>query len=78
MHWKDGSYYKGEWNKGVQHGQGEMSIIENGVKKFKRGKFKKNVFIETLQEVPEMPEQSEIDDGKASTLELNDDIATNS
>ena len=62
----------------MQHGQGEMSIIENGVKKFKRGKFKKNVFIETLQEVPEMPEQSEIDDGKASTLELNDDIATNS
>ena len=67
MWWIDGSYYKGQWNKGVQHGEGEMSILENGVKKVKRGKFWKNVFIDTLQEVPEMPEPNEVDEAWMST-----------
>ena len=26
MNWVDGSYYKGDWDKGVEQGEGEMKI----------------------------------------------------
>ena len=42
MYWTDGSYYKGHWEKGIQHGEGELVIPG---KKPKRGVFQNNIFI---------------------------------
>ena len=43
MYWGDGSYYKGEWVRGIQHGEGMLFLPGQGVKK---GKFKDNVLVE--------------------------------
>jgi hypothetical protein len=32
MNWKDGSLYKGEWKKGIQHGKGKMTFPDGRVK----------------------------------------------
>ena len=41
MYWTDGSVYKGEWNKGIQHGKGIMTFPDGRVKD---GYFENNVF----------------------------------
>lgn len=41
MFWTDGSYYKGNWKDGVQHGQGELKLADGQVKK---GFFTNNKF----------------------------------
>ena len=42
MYWSDGSYYKGEWQKGIQHGEGAIYVPSQGLK---RGKFLNNVLV---------------------------------
>lgn len=42
MYWTDGSYYKGNWERGIQHGEGEMCMPGEVPK---RGMFECNVFI---------------------------------
>ena len=42
MFWKDGSWYKGDWEMGVQHGFGTIRLIDGTVKK---GRFENNVYI---------------------------------
>ena len=56
MIWKDGTKYKGEWVKGIQHGTGEM-IYKDGT--IKSGSFKENVFTESIQEVDERSETTD-------------------
>jgi hypothetical protein len=41
MIWTDGSSYQGEWNRGIQHGQGKM-IFPNGT--VKEGLFELNIY----------------------------------
>lgn len=41
MYWADGTSYKGQWVKGVQHGEGE--VVENG--NLKKAQFRQNVAI---------------------------------
>lgn len=45
MFWGDGSYYKGAWVKGIQHGEGVLYVPGQGLKK---GKFQDNVMVELL------------------------------
>ncbi len=42
MYWTDGSQYKGEWSKGVQHGYGSL-ITSDG--RTLEGYFDNNVFV---------------------------------
>lgn len=42
MFWKDGSYYKGDWEMGVQHGFGTIRLVTGEVKK---GRFENNVYM---------------------------------
>lgn len=42
MYWSDGSYYKGEWKNGIQHGAGEIYVPGEG---FKKGVFEDNVLV---------------------------------
>ena len=44
MFWTDGSYYKGLWERGIQHGEGEMCMPGETPKK---GLFECNVYIGT-------------------------------
>jgi hypothetical protein len=37
MYWYDGNIYRGEWSKGVQHGMGELFVMDEGLM---CGKFK--------------------------------------
>ena len=59
MYWGDGSYYKGEWVRGIQHGEGMLFLPGQGIKK---GKFKDNVLVEITEEemliAPPQPQQS--------------------
>ena len=41
MDWHDGSFYEGEWNKGVQEGQGRLCLPDGRVKE---GIFRQNKF----------------------------------
>jgi len=41
MTWTDGSIYKGQWVKGIQHGWGKMSFPNGSVKD---GYFENNIF----------------------------------
>ncbi len=41
MYWTDGSVYKGEWKKGIQHGRGVMTFPDGRIKD---GYFDNNVF----------------------------------
>ena len=41
MYWTDGSIYKGEWFKGIQHGKGIMTFPDGRIKD---GLFENNVF----------------------------------
>ena len=43
MYWTDGSIYRGLWERGIQHGEGELIIPGKGVKK---GLFQNNTFID--------------------------------
>lgn len=43
IYWNDGSYYKGEWKAGIQHGAGIMYTPDEGLRK---GVFKNNMLIE--------------------------------
>ena len=45
MFWADGSYYKGDWEMGQQHGFGTIKLPEG---KIKKGKFENNVYIEKV------------------------------
>lgn len=47
MYWGDSSYYKGEWRKSIQHGEGVLFIPGQGTKK---GIFKDNVLVEIIEE----------------------------
>ena len=42
MYWNDGSFYKGEWRKGIQHGEGEIYVPSEG---YKKGLFENNVLV---------------------------------
>lgn len=42
MTWTDGSVYKGDWVRGVQHGFGQMILPDRTIKE---GQFEWNVFI---------------------------------
>ena len=53
MHWKDGSIYKGYWEKGVQSGLGIMTF-NDGVRK--AGIFKDNVYQTPLQNLEQIEE----------------------
>ena len=58
MKWIDGSEYKGDWKRGIQHGYGKM-IFPTG--EIKEGQFEMNIFIgkklENIQ--PRTPKKSE-------------------
>mgnify|MGYP000846670189 FL=1 len=41
MYWTDGSVYKGEWIKGIQHGKGIMTFPDGRIKD---GMFEDNIF----------------------------------
>lgn len=41
MVWNDGSYYEGEWSKGLQCGQGRL-VLPDG--RIKEGQFRNNKF----------------------------------
>ena len=41
MFWVDGTVYRGEWLKGVQHGYGKLILPDGSVKE---GMFEHNVF----------------------------------
>ena len=41
MYWTDGSIYKGEWKKGIQHGRGVMTMPDGRIKD---GIFEANIF----------------------------------
>ena len=41
MYWTDGSVYKGDWIKGIQHGKGVMTFPDGRIKD---GFFHNNVF----------------------------------
>ena len=47
MYWNDGSYYKGEWKNGIQHGEGEIYVPDQG---WKKGVFENNVLAVIEQE----------------------------
>ena len=47
MYWTDGSIYKGEWVKGIQHGYGEM-IFPDGTKKV--GMFDHNTYVPSVED----------------------------
>jgi hypothetical protein len=47
MYWKDGSIYKGEWVKGIQHGYGEM-IYSDGTTKI--GMFDNNSYVSHVKD----------------------------
>ena len=47
MTWTNGTYYKGEWLDGVQHGEGELFVPGEG---YRKGKFDNNVIIEVYEE----------------------------
>lgn len=46
MFWTDGSYYKGEWQNGIQHGRGEIYVPGEGLK---RGVFRNNTLVHVEQ-----------------------------
>ena len=52
MYWTDGSVYKGEWNKGIQHGRGVMTFPDGRIKD---GYFENNVFKGNTQMVMNDP-----------------------
>jgi hypothetical protein len=33
MYWSDGSFYKGKWENGIQHGEGTIFVPGEGVKR---------------------------------------------
>jgi len=41
MRWTDGSWYQGEWDRGIQHGYGKMTFPDNTTKE---GYFENNVY----------------------------------
>jgi hypothetical protein len=45
MKWTDGSYYLGEWVRGIQHGYGKI-VFPDGTEK--EGYFENNIFIGPL------------------------------
>ena len=47
MYWVDGSKYKGDWEQGVQHGFGEITLPDG---KIKKGKFENNVYIGKVED----------------------------
>ena len=53
MYWKDGSVYKGDWEQGMQHGFGEITLTDGRVQK---GKFDNNQFIEVVKDNTKKPE----------------------
>ena len=48
MFWNDGSWYKGDWEMGVQHGFGTIRLIDGTVKK---GRFENNVYLGKVEDV---------------------------
>lgn len=42
MKWSDHSSYIGDWEKGIQHGNGKMTYFDGTVKE---GHFEKNIYI---------------------------------
>jgi hypothetical protein len=53
MYWRDGSVYKGDWEQGMQHGFGEITLTDGRVQK---GKFENNQFIEVVKDNTKKPE----------------------
>jgi hypothetical protein len=53
MYWIDGSVYKGDWEQGMQHGFGEITLTDGRVQK---GKFENNQFIEVVKDNTKKPE----------------------
>jgi len=45
MKWTDGSYYTGEWIRGIQHGYGKIVFPDNTEKE---GYFENNIYIGPL------------------------------
>ena len=45
MFWTDGSIYKGEWRRGIQHGKGVMTFSDGTIKE---GYFENNVYRGTM------------------------------
>ena len=54
MYWADGSNYKGDWDSGMQHGFGTVTMA-NGVSK--HGKFENNVYICKVDEDTVKPDK---------------------
>ena len=52
MFWIDGSIYKGDWEMGVQHGFGMITLTDGTIKK---GKFENNVYVGKVTETTEKP-----------------------
>jgi len=44
MYWTDGSYYKGEWKEGIQHGKGKITFSDGLVKE---GEFINNMYVDS-------------------------------
>ena len=51
MEWNDGSYYEGEWHKGLQHGQGRLCLPDGRVKEgiFRNNKFQGSMLLPSKQ-----------------------------
>lgn len=54
MYWIDGSVYKGEWKRGIQHGQGKIIFSDGSIKE---GRFENNVLAEATK-ITEAPIQA--------------------
>ena len=65
MNWTDGSYYKGEWVRGVQNGQGKMIYSDGTIKK---GHFENNIYKGDEHQITEEAESTII---TTSMLEPN-------
>lgn len=54
MRWTDGSWYQGEWDRGIQHGYGKMTFPDGTVKE---GYFENNVYKIKVQVDPSQQQQ---------------------
>ena len=65
MYWNDGSYYKGEWLNGIQHGEGVMFVPGQGTKK---GLFRDNLLVQIYEQQPVAPVPTQM---KPGTIQKN-------
>lgn len=65
MYWTDGSVYKGEWNKGIQHGRGVMTFPDGRIKD---GLFENNVFKGSMKVAEGSMAEAQIEERKSQPM----------